>query len=196
MPLLPHLIDLGKELAYFTTTVARVVPPWPHSSFEQEQQGGGIDGVVKKSVKESKRSSLQGQRPRKHENLAGDTLDGESDDSLRKIGRACWDLIESIQERVQLSVEVEQEERRQAAQAVAAQAAAVANGGRNGGVSGAAGVQRYPRGKATREGSRDGEESYVVYEHYENHDMEAESFDGYTRSCDSDDEQRSAHDLI
>ncbi|KAF9583097.1 hypothetical protein BGW38_010257, partial [Lunasporangiospora selenospora] len=33
LPLLPHLIDLGKELAYFSTTVARVVRPWhPHEA--------------------------------------------------------------------------------------------------------------------------------------------------------------------
>ncbi|KAK3814447.1 MAG: Rho GTPase activation protein, partial [Benniella sp.] len=199
MPLLPHLIDLGKELAHFTTTVARVIPPWP------QQQDAEKVHLVKEAVEESNGLSQHELRRRLMEGNLRDDINGRGDDGdddhgdiLRKVGRACWDVIETIQERVELSVEVEQEERRLAAQAMAAQVHA-ANGGIGEGiglgVSGGIGMQGFPKGKPSREGSRDGEESYVVYEHYENHDLEAESFDGYTRGYDSDDEQRSAHDL-
>jgi hypothetical protein len=205
MPLLPHLIDLGKELAHFTTTVARVIPPWRHSSFEQAQrQDAGKVHLVKEAVEESNGASQHELRRRLVEGNPRDDINGRGDDGdddhgniLRRVGRACWDVIETIQERVELSVEVEQEERRLAA--MAAQVHAANGGVVEGiglGVSGGTGMQGYPKGKTSREGSRDGEESYVVYEHYESHDLEAESLDGCTRSYDSDDEQRSAHDPI
>ncbi|KAF8981603.1 hypothetical protein BGZ52_002700, partial [Haplosporangium bisporale] len=161
LPLLPHLIDLGKELSHFSTTVARVVPPWP-----AQYKGGKVDSA------------------------AGGANDGEEDDDdkeieehnediLRRVGRVCWDIIETIQERVELSVEMEQEERRRAAQGYN-------NGSSNTGNSG--GV--YGKGKVSREGSRDGEESYFVYEHdYHANDHDYESFEGYGReSYDSEDE--------
>lgn len=208
MPLLPHLIDLGKELAHFTTTVARVIPPWPRSSYENEQQpeGGNGEGAEEKAPSGSVTPRHeQDQRPRPRPRIKTDIArsvsgardnDVDNGDILRLIGRTCWDVIETIQERVELSVQMEQEERLLAAQA--STQAQGANGGTVGlGVSGlGVGAQGYTRGKTSREGSRDGEESYVVYEHYENQDMEAESFDGYTRGDDSDDEQRSAHDPI
>ncbi|KAG0349200.1 hypothetical protein BG004_000855 [Podila humilis] len=164
LPLLPHLIDLGKELSHFSTTVARVVPPWPSTESEGKAE-----------------------RPQADQNGGGrrtteDCDEGEFDDDvLIRVGRVCWELIETIQERVELSVEMEQEERRRAAQ-----------GFNNNGGSGGGGYNS--KSKISREGSRDGEESYFVYEHEQEHDQvndhDYESFEGYggRGSYDSEDE--------
>ncbi|KAF9909913.1 hypothetical protein EC991_007716 [Linnemannia zychae] len=165
MPLLPHLIDLGKELAHFSTTVVRVVPPPPHNYEDDVQDQDGKDVVVV--------GDRNGQ--------GGNGEDQEEEDILRVIWRACWDIIATIQERVQLSVEMEEEERLRAV-----------NGGTMPPPYSSSSTH-----KISREGFREGEETYVVYEQYEG--TEHESFDGYNRGYDSDDEsfgQQSGHDLI
>ncbi|KAI7821556.1 hypothetical protein BC939DRAFT_205245 [Gamsiella multidivaricata] len=177
MLLLPHLIDLGKELAHFTTTVARVVPPWPPMYDEEEESR------EEQNPKNKGRNGNNSEHQRLQE-LENQGAEGE-EDIIRKVGRVCWDVIQTIQARVELSVQLEQEERLRAA---------AATGGAGPGM-----VQGYSKGKISREGFRDGEESYVVYEHYDGHDPETESFDGYGREYDSDDEsfgQRSQHDMI
>lgn len=174
MPLLPHLIDLGKELAHFSTTVVRVVPP-PTQNYVG---GGGHDHDGKYvDVLDSSNGARRG-------GTADDDEEDEEDeaDILRIMWRACWDVIETIQERVQLSVEMEEEERLRAS-----------NGGNGGGSM----PPPYSMNKISREGYREGEETYVVYEQYEGHDLE--SFDGLNRGYDSDDESfghHSGHDLM
>ncbi|KAG0290308.1 hypothetical protein BGZ96_006177 [Linnemannia gamsii] len=185
MPLLPHLIDLGKELAHFSTTVVRVVPPPPAHRYGVEVNAGlhGHDG---KNVNVGHLSSSNGGRC-----LGGSADEDEEDeaereeDILRVMWRACWDVIETIQERVQLSVEMEEQERLRAA-----------DGGNGGGGPGTI-LPPYSMSKISREGYREGEETYVVYEQYEGHELE--SFDGFNRGYDSDDEsfgQQSGHDLM
>ncbi|KAF9190279.1 hypothetical protein BGZ50_000310 [Haplosporangium sp. Z 11] len=126
MPLLPHLIDLGKELAHFTTTVARIVPP-PPQGYEEEYEG---------------------ENNGRHDETDEDDLLGGEDSILRNVGRVCWEIVATINERVQLSLDLE----------------------------------------VSREGSRDGEDSYVVYEHDDGNENDIESFDGYGRGFDSDNE--------
>lgn len=157
LPLLPHLIDLGKELSHFSTTVARVVPPWP-----AQYKGGKVD-------------SAAGGANDEDEDDDDEKVEEHDEDILRRVGRVCWDIIETIQERVELSVEME----RRAAQGYN-------NGNDNNGNSG--GV--YGKSKVSREGSRDGEESYFVYEHdHLANDNDFESLEGYGRgSYDSEDE--------
>ncbi|KAI1295006.1 hypothetical protein EDD11_008058, partial [Mortierella claussenii] len=206
MPLLPHLIDLGKELAHFTTTVARVTQLYPHDDsadagpYGHESQedpltkGRGNNGAL------NSHSFMTSQQPTYPQ---GNPKEYEPEDILRVVARACWDIIETIQERVELSVELEQEERLQAAVAAVAAVGGSLPGGMAGGGGGAnVGPMMYAqfaKSKVSREGSRDGEESYVVYEH-EGPDLDAESIDGYGRGVyDSDDEsfgQQSAHELL
>ncbi|KAG0259986.1 hypothetical protein BG011_002206 [Mortierella polycephala] len=146
MPLLPHLIDLGKELAHFTKTVARLIRP-PPQGYEGEYEGQDYD--------------------RHDETDEDDLLDGE-DSILRNLGRACWEIVATIDERVQLSLDLEHEERQRANDTPA--------------------DGKYVKGKVSREGPRDGEESYVVYEHDDGNENDVESFDGCGRGYDSDDE--------
>ncbi|KAF9934878.1 hypothetical protein FBU30_010145 [Linnemannia zychae] len=174
MPMLPHLIDLGKELAHFSTTVVRVVPP-PTQSYDDgahDQDGKDVDGFDR------------------NEGGGNGEDEGDENDILRVMWRACWDVIETIQERVQLSVEMEEKRLR-------------AMGGSNNGEMGSGGGRGnmmpppYSISKISREGYREGEETYVVYEQYEGH--EHESFESYNRGYDSDDEsfgQHSGHDLM
>ncbi|KAK3847451.1 MAG: hypothetical protein J3R72DRAFT_165095 [Linnemannia gamsii] len=167
MPLLPHLIDLGKELAHFSTTVVRVVPPPPHN---YEDNARDHDGKDVEDADDRNGGSGRG---------GGNGEEDEEEDILRVMWRACWDVIATIQERVQLSVEMEEEERLRAV---------------NGGTMPPPYSSTH---KISREGFREGEETYVVYEQYEGH--EHESFDGYNRGYDSDDEsfgQHSGHDLM
>ncbi|KAG0081732.1 hypothetical protein BGZ90_005375 [Linnemannia elongata] len=169
MPLLPHLIDLGKELAHFSTTVVRVVPP-PNRNYDG---GDGKEVDVLDSSNGARRGGTADDDEEDEE---------EEEDILRIMWRACWNVIETIQERVQLSVEMEEEERLRAS-----------NGGNGGGGSM---PPPYSMSKISREGYREGEETYVVYEQYEGHDLE--SFDGLNRGYDSDEEsfgQHSGHDL-
>ncbi|KAG0280142.1 hypothetical protein BGZ95_011139 [Linnemannia exigua] len=167
MPLLPHLIDLGKELAHFSTTVVRVVPPPPHNYEDNIHDQDGKDA--------ENANDRNGESGRGGENGGDD----DEEDILRIMWRACWDVIATIQERVQLSVEMEEEERLRAV---------------NGGTMPPPYSSTH---KISREGFQEGEETYVVYEQYEGH--EHESFDGYNRGYDSDDEsfgQQSGHDLM
>ncbi|CAO3567599.1 unnamed protein product [Mortierella alpina] len=195
MPQLPHMIDLGKELAHFSTTVARVVSPLLNS-LEQDQDQQQQQQQQEDSRQELDHDDSERQRKGAHAACSSDDLE-----MLRKVGRACWDIIETIQERVELSVALEQEERIravEAAQGANAAAAAAAAGSSGGPAYGQAGAQSgmFAKSKVSREGSRDGEESYVVYEHYDG-DPDAESFDGYVRGYDSDEEsfdQRSGHE--
>ncbi|KAF9327462.1 hypothetical protein BG006_009244, partial [Podila minutissima] len=174
LPLLPHLIDLGKELSHFSTTVARVVPQWPalYKGKVDSAAGGAND----------------------------DENDGHDDeeevvvdkDILRRVGRVCWDIIETIQNRVEYSVQMEEAERRRAAQGYHG-----SNDNNNyGSGNNVGGV--YGKSKVSREGSRDGEESYFVYEHdHHANDHDCESFEGYGRgSYDSEDEsfEHSGHE--
>ncbi|KAG0379177.1 hypothetical protein BGX24_001467 [Mortierella sp. AD032] len=167
MPLLPHLIDLGKELAHFSTTVVRVVPPPPQNYEDNAHYHDGKD------VEDADdRNGISGRG-------GGNGEEDEEEDILRVMWRACWGVIATIQERVELSVEMEEEERRRAV---------------NGGTMPPPYSSTH---KISREGFREGEETYVVYEQYEGH--EHESFDGYNRGYDSDDEsfgQHSGHDLM
>ncbi|KAF9282760.1 hypothetical protein BGZ74_002086 [Mortierella antarctica] len=174
LPLLPHLIDLGKELSHFSTTVARVVPQWP------ALYKGKVDSA------------------------AGGANDDEDDDEdneeevvvdkdiLRRVGRVCWDIIETIQNRVECSVQMEEAERRRAAQGYHG-----SNNNNNYGSGNNIGGM-YGKSKVSREGSRDGEESYFVYEHdHHANDHDCESFEGYGRgSYDSEDEsfEHSGHE--
>jgi hypothetical protein len=183
MPLLPHLIDLGKELAHFSTTVVRVVPPPPAHRFGVDEED---DDMLRHDGKDVNGSHVE--RNNGGRSLGGSADDDEEDevgreeDILRVMWRACWDVIETIQERVQLSVEMEEEERRRAV---------------NGGGGPGAIPPPYSMSKISREGYREGEETYVVYEQYEGHELE--SFDGFNRGYDSDDEsfgQQSGHDLM
>ncbi|KAF9320931.1 hypothetical protein BG003_004213 [Podila horticola] len=162
LPLLPHLIDLGKELSHFSTTVARVVPQWP------AQYKGKVD-------------SAAGGANDDEDYDEEEEVVVEEEDILRRVGRVCWDIIETIQDRVELSVQMEEEERRRAAQGYH-------NGNHNNSSSNNGGV--YGKSKVSREGSRDGEESYFVYEHdHQANDHDYESFEGYGRgSYDSEDE--------
>ncbi|KAF9573180.1 hypothetical protein EC968_008922 [Mortierella alpina] len=164
MPQLPHMTDLGKELAHFSTTVARVVSSLINS-LEQEQD------------------DLDKQQKTQNEAHSSDDVE-----ILRKVGRACWDIIETIQERVELNVVLEQEERIRAVEA-AQGANAAATGSFGGSVYVQAGAQSgmFAMSKVSREGSRDGQEPYVVYEHYDG-DHDAASFDGYVRGYDSNEE--------
>ncbi|KAF9431002.1 hypothetical protein BGZ94_000469 [Podila epigama] len=181
LPLLPHLIDLGKELSHFSTTVARVVPLWPTEEvaldpYEQQNEQhqhakeGGVGGMVG-AAKENRDGNMQRRNSsEQHE---------EDEDILRRVGRVCWDLIETIQERVELSVEMEMEERRRAAQGYTHHEGGPHHQMASGG---------YGKSKVSREGSRDGEESYIVYEH-EIQDNDYESLEAYGRnSYDSEDE--------
>ncbi|KAF8962655.1 hypothetical protein BGZ46_001137, partial [Entomortierella lignicola] len=167
MPLLPHLIDLGRELALFTKTVARVIDSCP----ELYEDFFPVEGS---------NSGPEANRP-------GHVNDGDQDEEdeniLRTVARACLFLLNTIKDRVDLSVEFEQKEQQRAELS--------ANGfGRV--IQGMEGIQDYPPGKMSRETSRDGEESIVIFETYDNHDVE--SFDGFVRGGDSDDE-RSLHDI-
>ncbi|KAF9156142.1 hypothetical protein BG015_007040 [Linnemannia schmuckeri] len=168
MPLLPHLIDLGKELAHFSTTVVRVVPPPAHNYGVDVHDNGGKDVDVLGSSNGGRRGGTADE---------DEEDEKEEEDILRIMWRACWDVIETIQERVQLSVEMEEEERIRAS-----------NGGNGGGGTM---PPPYSMSKISREGYREGEETYVVYEQYEGHELE--SFDGYNRGYDSDDESFGQH---
>ncbi|KAF9096390.1 hypothetical protein BGX23_011464 [Mortierella sp. AD031] len=177
MPLLPHLIDLGKELAHFSTTVVRVVPPPPPPPHHYEDDDDVDDGQDQQDGKDVGNRNGGGRRGNRNVERAED----EDEDILRVMWRACWDVIETIQERVQISVELEEAERLQA----------------NGGIGGGMMPPPYGASKISREGYREGEETYVVYEQYEGH--EHESFDGYRGGYDSDEEsfgQHSGHDLM
>lgn len=185
MPLLPHLIDLGKELAHFSTTVVRVVPSPPAHRYGVEEHDN-LHGHDRKDIDGCHVVSRNGGR-----HLGGSADEDEEDevgreeDILRIMWRACWYVIETIQERVQLSVEMEEQERLRAA-----------NGGNGGGGPGSM-PPPYSMSKISREGYREGEETYVVYEQYEGHELE--SFDGFNRGYDSDDESfglQSGHDLM
>ncbi|KAG0313980.1 hypothetical protein BGZ99_008442 [Dissophora globulifera] len=250
MPLLPHLIDLGKELALFTTTSARAVQKWMSErkdAGDYSEDGGSISrggsGGREKNANDPDRSGdLEKNEARRHhpgeedEEVGSEVEEGE-EDIMSKVGRVCLEVIDTIRERVDLSVEVEQEERLRATEAIAANATTTSSssssssaynlnaasshyrGGSKamgaaistsaaGGTPGTAtigggmmmlgGIGR--SSKVSGEGSRDGDEStYVVYEHYDGQDPDAESFDGYTRGYDSDDDsfgRRSVHDLI
>ncbi|KAG0087869.1 hypothetical protein BGZ92_006893 [Podila epicladia] len=170
LPLLPHLIDLGKELSHFSTTVARVVPQWPAL---YKEQGDNVAGGANDNGDED------------HDDEEEVVVD---EDILRRVGRACWDIIETIQDRVEYSVQMEEQERRRAAQGY--------HGNNNYGSGNNVGV--YSKSKVSREGSRDGEESYFVYEHdHQANDHDCESFEGYGRgSYDSEDEslEHSGHE--
>ncbi|KAF9124230.1 hypothetical protein BGW39_008339 [Mortierella sp. 14UC] len=168
MPLLPHLIDLGKELAHFSTTVVRVIPPPPPQNHEDDVQDQDEKDVV---VVGDKNGGGRG----------GNGENQEEEDILRIMWRACWDVIATIQERVQLSVEKEEKELLRAF-----------NGGTTPPPYNSSSTHTI-----SREGFREGEETYVVYEQYEG--TEHESFDGYNRGYDSDDDsfgQQSGHDLM
>ncbi|KAF9984765.1 hypothetical protein BGZ75_003695 [Mortierella antarctica] len=199
MPQLPHMIDLGKELAHFSTTVARVVSPLLNSLEQngQQQQQQREEGA-RQHQQEEEQQQEQDDSDNKQQKDQNETCSSDDVEILRKVGRACWDIIETIQERVELSVALEQEERIRAVEAVqGANAAATGSFGRP--VYDQVGVQSsgmFAKSKVSREGSRDGEESYVVFEHYDG-DPDAESFDGYVRGYDSDEEsfeQRSGHE--
>ncbi|KAF9903339.1 hypothetical protein BX616_001663, partial [Lobosporangium transversale] len=192
MPLLPHMIDLGKELAHFTNTVARVIPHWPHEyQVEAEAAAEVMQDDEDLNVNGNPFEGNDRQRQQYQLNCSNEQRE---EDILRKVGQACWDVVETIQERVQLTVELEQEERLRTAAAAAAVAVAA---GTSAGAGGAVGnLPYFSKAKVSREGFRDGEESYVVYEHYDGMDHELESFDGYER-FDSDDEsfiQQSAYE--
>ncbi|KAF9291570.1 hypothetical protein BGZ68_003508 [Mortierella alpina] len=196
MPQLPHMIDLGKELAHFSTTVARVVSPLLNSLEQNEQQQPQQSQLSQQSQQQEDPRQEQDESD-KHQKDQNETCSSDDVEILRKVGRACWDIIETIQERVELSVALEQEERIRAVE-VAQGANAAATGSFGGSSYGQAGAQSgiFAKSKVSREGSRDGEESYVVYEHYDG-DPDAESFDGYVRGYDSDEEsfeQRSGHE--
>ncbi|KAF9358785.1 hypothetical protein BGX26_000928 [Mortierella sp. AD094] len=179
MPLLPHLIDLGRELALFTKTVARVIDSCPElyeDLFPVESHGPeqGMHGSDQQSYVDEEH--------------------GEDDDILRVVARACLFLLNTIKDRVDLSVEFERDER---------QRAALANNGSGKvllGMESISGLHGYTKCKTSKEASRDGEESIVVYETYDSHEHDGESFEGYVRSgYDSDDEsfgRRSVHDVI
>ncbi|KAF9437305.1 hypothetical protein BGZ76_001254 [Entomortierella beljakovae] len=151
MPILPHLIDLGKELAFFTKFVERVLKASPHL----------YEDLLYESNPGSDSEAAE-HHPRTFINSEHD-----DEDILRRVARAYIFLDNTIRERVELSVDYEEQER--------------ASNGRV--ILGTEGIQLI-RGKMSREASRDGEESIVVYEQYDCQ----ESFDGYTGSYDSDDD--------
>ncbi|KAF9116060.1 hypothetical protein BGX27_005089 [Mortierella sp. AM989] len=163
MPLLPHLIDLGKELALFTKTVAHVIKTSPEKyedllPLEDSSPGLEMNGSHSHVDEEQGR---------------------EDEDILRTVARACLYLLNTIGERVDLSVEYEQRERQRAA--------LIANGRVIQELDGTHGIHEYAMSKMSREASRDGEESIIVFENYDGHEVEC--FEGNMRgSYDSDDE--------
>ncbi|KAF9382102.1 hypothetical protein BGX21_001929 [Mortierella sp. AD011] len=177
MPHLPHLIDLGRELALFTKTVARVIDSCPELYEELFP--------VESSDAEHEAHESDQQSYMEH--------GGEDDDILHVVARACLFLLNTVKDRVDLSVEFERDERQRAL-------ASNGNGKALIGMENISGLPGYPKGKTSREASRDGDELIVVYENYDSNEHDGESFDGCVHNgYDSDDGsfgRRSAHNVI
>lgn len=224
LPLLPHLIDLGKELANFSATVARVIhlqDIYSDGELEEEEEEeededdgttlvGGIgngngsghghgngDGNGHDHGNGKGDGHKDGVAPR-----AVDMNDRCEEDILRTVGRACWEVIHTVKERVELSVELEQQT-----------FARATNGGifqqyqHPFGQASHAHAHLPPKhppshgnGKISREGSREGEfQSFTHEQFFHSHDLEHP--DVYIRggSFDSDTDsfgQNSGHEVV
>ncbi|KAG0057627.1 hypothetical protein BGZ83_007000 [Gryganskiella cystojenkinii] len=217
IPLLPHLIDLGKELATFSTTVARVIPWMEVYSDDEDDESalatngnGNGNGNGHNNVNRSgdhKKSIPNDRGPDDGQILVNDRR--QEEDILRTLGRACWDLIHMIKDRVELSVELEQQARVRAT---------------NGGIHPHQQQQQkrqqqqcqYPQqqqqqnqqsppsysSKISCEGSRDGDFQLYSHDHYHGHidHDDLDHSESYLKGgFDSDDEsfgQTSGHEVV
>ncbi|KAG0210298.1 hypothetical protein BGX28_009454 [Mortierella sp. GBA30] len=157
MPQLPHMIDLGMELANFATTVARSVSPWPENGGQEEEEEAVVidrqDQHKQGSTSDSSSQQPQAQIPSsstattqlQSKDISNDsetTQNGnkndhkdDEDDILLTVSRASWEVIEIIRDRVRLSVEFDQDGAQAAGESAAS---AIQGGSASGSASGSA----------------------------------------------------------